>query len=633
MAKPLDLYSILRSYALKNNSAMIDLAIFVKFLKHNAERDGEKGQRLSEWANGTKEKVKTALLPYFRDGRCMLKTYPSGQKIFMPSFFIDKINQAYAAFGNADEMPFPDEKSLRLAIPEEHIRKITVETGLINYLNDPQKEELPILKLVFPKDFGEALALNSHLPRRIVEAAIVKVKGAFRKNNMLEFYRQKTLIHFPGQEPRVREFINIIMMRPMDCIDSLEEANEFSFAFWMFICPLIKLQVQDAITRSNDISPDDIALYQAATIMLVFNNYYKIVALNQREKDLAFAELEAKLNETPYIYTLSEMMQFKNKAGSSMIQKYSEADFEIFISKKMSSGENDRLPEMLRYTGYEGIEWLILKNKVWPLIEMQKKENILKIKDEITARWTQILKKYCREHAMDRDDAFESLVNRVARLYCPFLVIVLHDKKTAVLQEELLNDKDMQSKSAKYFEVGQPATLCKIFGYKREDFLTYCRYSLPFWFSFPFIVSLISFFKNGPGKKYVDDDDGQKDRGEGAAEATTLLKIQGEKIAADILPEGADIDTYINSVRDRWNQIINKMAQQRLTNDVHAITKDYMRQVLKMQGRNNINSGMLSDIAERIIDMNPPLAKINNRDALRLYIKLFITKLLITGKF
>ncbi|MDR2842353.1 MAG: hypothetical protein LBV52_04040 [Spirochaetaceae bacterium] len=636
MAQSYDLWTLLRTYSVKNNTPYVDLKIFIKFLSHNSSRGGSVSYQLLEWAGNTAEKVKDKLKLLLQEGKCTVFNDPGGvQRVFIPYFFVDKLSQIYQVIDGVGTVPFPDEKSMHTSIPKEQCKTISVETGLINYLNDPQHEMLPIIHLTFEKGFGDTFALSSHLPRRIVEMSFLKIKEAFRKNNMMEFYKQRAITHFPGQEARVKEFVNILMLRPMDCIDSLEESNEFSFSFWLFLCPLIKMQVRDALARSSELSYADQALFQAVSFILVFNNFYKIKAINQHEKDLAFAEVESKLTEPPYYFTLGEVLQFKGKNGINILEKYSEDDFQFFIRKRMAVTDEGMLPEILKYSNTEDLEWLVLKSKLWLLIGSLIKESAPKIKDDIKSRWTKMLSSYKRERAMDRNDDFEALINRLARLYCPVLITILHDKKSAVIQEELNLKKSPNEKIEKYFEMYQPFPLHKLLELDKQEILTDCKFSLPFWYSISFLVLVISFFKNGLSKKYLDDspkNKAGKNKKANETVAVNTLSAQAKKIAEELVPQGTALDDYLLTVLDKWNQLLNKNSRDVLTKDINATIQDYMRHISKIQKRSNINEETLLDCAENIIAMNAALSKINNKDALKLYIKLFITKMLINEK-
>ncbi|GMO31855.1 MAG: hypothetical protein Ta2F_07590 [Termitinemataceae bacterium] len=626
MANSLDLWTIIRTYSLKNNLPVVDLSIFVNFLSRNAERADTSVVDLSEWLPDTKEKVQEALRELIKEGKCKVVNDSGIQKILIPHFFADKIGQIYQVSDGIGEVPFPDEKAMHVKIPPEYVRNIPVEPSFVNYLNNPQKSELPVIKLTFPKGFGEGFALPSLLPRRLLELSVIKVKESFRKKNRMDFYIQKCITHFSGQEARVREFIGLLMTRPIDCVSQIEEATEFSFGFWLYVCPLIKTLIQDNIARTSEIEPGDVALFQSAVIILILTNYYKIIALNKHNKELSFAEIESKLTELPYYFTMADIMQFKNKNGINLMQKISEQEFSNFILRKMAvNKESGLLPDILTYYGPERIQWLIRKDRVWPLIEMQLEEGAGLVKNEIVLRWTGILKTYRRERAMDKEKNFEDLLNTLARDLCPVLIAILHERKTAVLQEELCSSKSYTAKMVFYFDVDVPLPLRRLFKYSRSEILERCRFSLPFWYSIPFFVSFMCMIKHGPAKKYID---GDKNKNAKNAKDVDSQKA-AEKCASTLVPKGTSIDEYILCVLDRWNQLLNKTVRDKLTNDVDAIIRDHVRYLQKMQGRIVLSNEMLGETANRIINMNSALAKIGDRESLVLYIKLSITKMMM----
>ncbi|GMO35598.1 MAG: hypothetical protein Ta2B_15660 [Termitinemataceae bacterium] len=627
MGTPIDLWTIIRTYALKNNQSTVDLNFFAKFLRNNAQREGSS---LQAWSGGnTADKLREELMPLLRERKCILQNELEGQKIFVPYFFVDKLNQVYQATEGTAEIPFPDEKSLRISIPADCLKVVNVDNGLIDYLQAPQAEPIPIIKIIFPAGYGEALVLNTLLPMRIMEIAIFKMKEGFRRNNMLEFFRQKATTHFYGQELRVKEFFDKLLTRPVEIIDALTDASEFSFGFWLFMCPLAKQIITDNVKRNNELTHSDSAFYQAASIITVLNSYFKISAINLHERELVLAEIESKLTEPPYFFTINQIMQFTNKNGIKFLDKISEEDFKYFMQHKMTVSKQDMLPDFLQFSGAEDENWIVRKDKVWILLETQVRDAGALIKEEISARWTKMLREYRKEKAMEKDDAFETLVSRNVRLFCPILMTLFRDRKTAVLQEELQTEKIHAKAPERYFDLDVLLPMRKIFNLNRNEILNRCRFSLPIWYSIPICVVIMSFFKNGFSKKNKKKN---KKNGEGENDSPVSLKESAESIVKEIVPNGTTMEAYLENTLDRWNQIINKSARQKLLDDVHQIIKDHMRYVMKIQNRSAINKEVLSDTATRIITLNPSLLKIKNKEALLTYIKLYITKRIVESK-
>ena len=108
-----------------------------------------------------------------------------------------------------------------------------------------------------------------------------------------------------------------------------------------------------------------------------------------------------------------------------------------------------------------------------------------------------------------------------------------------------------------------------------------------------------------------------------------MLEESAVELVRNLVPEGRDIDKYLTSIAERWNQLIDPAARKNLIIDVQALVKAHMNQILKIQKPSSFDDTMLDENSERIIKMNSALGKIHNKAALQLYIKVYITKLLL----
>jgi hypothetical protein len=623
MTQKWDFYELVRLYCLRNNSAYIYIDTLIKFLKKNGLRP-DAPPELKFWVDGTRGKIFAEIAKLSSDEKCILQSDAAGERIFLPIFFIDKIEELYITLDISTDKPFPSEENLSAKIPKEYVREISVETGVIDYLNTPQNTRFPVLKLIFPEVFGELIVLPSQIPKRILEVSLLKMKKAMQKNRMADFYKQKLMAHFAGQEFRVTTFFNNIMQNHHACINDIEEANDFTFSAWVFLCPLIKTQVKFVIKRNNQIYPENIALYQAATLLLVFVNHYKIIAINKHNKEMAFAAVEEKMTVSPYMYTFNDILNFTAIGGIRILQRYTEEDLKEWLKQKTMMQDNKQ-PAIFKFTGPDGIDFFMRKDRVFPFCSAAIKDVQPKVKSEIVDHWTKLLREYRKEAAMEKEQYFDEAIKKAVLLYTPQLITILYDKRTFYLWRELAGECKDTSAADKLFDGESPAPLKKVLRLRRDDILLYCKLSLPFWYSIPFIVSLASFFKYRLKKENKQAKSGQQK--ENVAESA--LKASAQKLAKEMTPAELTLETYMENTIDRWNQLLNKWDRERLTQDVNKMIKDYIPYALKFFGRRNLNSALLSEIAERIMNSNPNLSKIKNKNHLCLYIKLFLIKTLM----
>jgi hypothetical protein len=111
-------------------------------------------------------------------------------------------------------------------------------------------------------------------------------------------------------------------------------------------------------------------------------------------------------------------------------------------------------------------------------------------------------------------------------------------------------------------------------------------------------------------------------------ETPSNIKKSAKKLAEEVTPKDMKLEEYMAKTLDRWNHLLNKQAQEKLTRDVNKIIKDYIPHALKFFGSGILNSNLLNDVSQRVLNSSPDLSKISNRADLCLYIKLFIIKTL-----
>ncbi|MDR1148904.1 MAG: hypothetical protein LBK66_09765 [Spirochaetaceae bacterium] len=626
MSQDFDFYETLCNYSRKLNSPYIVTETLINVLQRNAMlQDKENKQSaLKQWlGDNIHEKIFAELERLSDEQKCIIQGEAPHQRILLPNFFIERLEQLYLSIESSNSRPFPDESYFRTKIPAGLIKEISVENGLIDYLGTPQQSILPIIKLVFPENFGHALVLSTQIPKCLLEASILKLKYSMQSTKTLVFYQQKLTAHFPGQEPNVKRFIKNLTQNQSDCIEDLIESKDFTFSSWIFLYPLIKMHVKDTIVRDDGISPESMALYQSITLLQSFNNYYKVAAISKHNKMLSFSAVYERMADPPYMYTFNSLMKLNKPGGVLILQRYTENDLKEWLNYKTIS-DNEKLPYLFKFRIPNDDDFFVRKDKVFTLCASLLKDLRPKVKMEITNRWTKLLGDYYKEKAMENDLDFESLITKISKLYAPALMSIINSPKFDILQQGVIEEGIESPKNVACFVNGEILPLRTLLDLKRADLLLYCRLSLPFWHSIPFIVAIGRILKHKSNNAYYTEADKQLE-----TDASLYLKQSARKIINEIVPDNTNPDDYMKSMLNRWNRLINKVSKDRLTHDVDIAIKNGKQYIDKMLKRRILTQSMLNETAESIIHSNAVLARISNKNALRIYIKLSITKTLL----
>jgi hypothetical protein len=624
MAQKTDLYSILHSYSRKIASPSIDVEEFIGFLERYAKQICEDRPEWNRWTVGTSAKMWQELAALEEDNRVYVEDRDHSPKIVLPAYYTELVQDAY---NNADydiSFPFPDEKSIKTKIPEDQC--VTLGTSdIAAHLRQEDESMRPIVRLLFPNSSGEAVALASWLPVKILEICLAKVRNYMLRQNNKDYLHHKLIPQFTGKEELLKDFLNQLMMRPTECINDMKEGREISFYFWAFFCTLIRLELD-----KNDLSPEEQSVLQAVYIIEALNSFFKTQAAKSKETDLALKNLEVELDKPPYYFTREAIEKFTNSRGIPLLGQYSKNDLDAYIKKHTLEAGPEELPELL-YIHADHMSFLIKKTRVLPLFARLLGEARPVVIQSIHKRWKSILLNWTHEESMESDREFERLILYYAKSFSPLLTSLLKDHRLFLICEEIKRNEKHLLESSRFFEGSELLPMRILLFIRQKDIISEIRLGLPVWYTLPFISSLLAFFHNmGKEKKpplkdrksvspkvYVKNEDIKRKLRNSALEAESQL-----------IPSGSSLDLYLDKLAVRWTKLLNKQAMRNLVEDVNTLVRDKLRHMLHFQKITNVKGNTLDMIANSIMQTSPELHKISEQETLTLYIKLYVIKLL-----
>jgi hypothetical protein len=654
MAQTTDLYPILKAYANKNNSPYINIEEFIAFLENWAVRKAPEQPEWTKWTGETGVKFWSEMGGLVESGRCALLADTPEGRIYMPHLYVDLLKEAYHAIDNTADIPFPGEDSLRISVPEDQVRILKVETDLGPFFEDrrdpsgmpvslkkPGASEdekaaenasaLPaIIKLIFPEGYGSALTLAPMIPKRLMESALLKIRHYLKTHGNREYALHKLSPQLQGREKYIREILDQIAIRPLDCLTAMESYSDFAWLFWGHFCALAKSDIK----KKKETLSEDLAAIQAVFIIETCNSHYKARAVKQREREMAFRALELRMEKPPFYYTTDEIIKFTNDKGLSLIGLYAPEELDGYIKKRITENENDKLPGWLILQGKKGERWYIKKEKYLPLCASLIADTRPLIRKEITKRWTKLIRSFRSEAAMETDDDFNRLLKSCTTLLNPALMALLEDQKLLFVYEEAERAQETILPSSRIFKRGSLIPMSDLYGVRRKELLGDARLMLPFWYSVPILAAIIAFFKNlgkkRRAKKQLEDELALEEEMEGGEKDAADIQIIARNIASQLVPLGQNLDDYLKEVESRWIRLLDKKARQNLVEDVNALVRDNLRHAVRLHKHKKISPEGLAEIAADLIAHTPALRSLSAQESLLLYLELYMTKLLLT---
>ncbi|MDR2103422.1 MAG: hypothetical protein LBP42_04885 [Treponema sp.] len=636
MTQNIDLYTRLRYYAEKIHSPYIDIAAFLNFLEIYAVRQVKEQPGWFRWTRDTAAQFWAEIHPLVEKGQCVFLSAANPERLYMPYYYIEIIQQAYESPDAAADQPFPNEESLKIHFSDENIKIFNLENDLVRYLEkkeEPAEDPSQIVRLVFPEGYGSALVLLSMIPRLLLETALLKVRNYLRNQENKDYVLHKLIPQLQGKEGYLRYMLNQLLVRPTDCLTKLEDGGGNSSFFWVCFCSMVK----NDIKKKSEILAEDLAMLQTVCLLDIFNSFYQIQTIKTRERELALKNLDLQLDKLPFLYSLEAITKFTNSRGVLLMGQYSPEDLDGYLKSKTAPAPNQKIPELLIISGKNYERWYIKRDKLIPYCVQLCTEARPKIRGALDKRWSKLIREYYKEPAMDKEEEFEKLLKLYIERLTPALAAVLKSNWLYLVYVETFRDQENIPESSRFFVNDKLIPYTALFLLNRKDILADIRALLPFWYTIPFFVSMVSFIKGlaktSRGKNFQEEfDEGQEDSAEPSQQdrgPNRELRNAVEKLEKDLVPPGHTIDTYLGELESRWGRLLNKQGRQELVEDVNVLIRDRLRQTLRMKKRLKLTKDTLNEIADTTISSTPSLKNLSGQDSLRLYIMVYLIKYLM----
>jgi hypothetical protein len=621
-----DLIALLGVYAAKQNSAIITIESFVQSVITAVEQKKTDVPGIGSFLHDTKNKIYKMIDELVKEERVFMEEGGT-QKIYFPSFYYEKIYNAYEHIDTSIETSFPTEANLSIYnLQKDHVRYIDILNNFAEYISKrDEKSKIEIVRLVFSEGYGNIITISTLLPKRILQIAILKLRDYLYRYGNSDFFLKKLINYFVGKEPLVLDYFKNITAAPEKSIASIISGNNFSTSFWSYLYSLIKQELHYQQTLNGKRSIRDIALYQASTIILACNNYYTTISLNERDKALIFSTVENEMDKPPYYYTFDEIQHFKTSPGRDILDGYTLRDLTAYIKTQLKPGDDNTMPPILVFHGQNKETWYAKKSKAIDLCEKLITDATVILRKSIEDRWKNILKNYYTENTMRDDFVFEELIRHFASEEMPQLVPVLREPKLEFVLEEL-KANGVQFR-LELFRYGEPLPLRKILGFEKEAILFSIRASLPLRYSIKFIVKIIAFIKHGTNSELIFT---KKTKRNKAVEAKPKENNRAhiDNLVKNLISEGESLDSELDALAEKWNHLFAKSEREKLRENVNGCINANLNFVLKTLKFGVLTVSILEDIAGSLIASNTVLKSIHDKKLLQRYITLYMLKLL-----
>jgi hypothetical protein len=624
------------SYANKRHSPYIDINSFLGFLEKYAIHVSREQPEWKKWTSDVAVKFYSELPPLIEAQKC--EVADDNRHILMLDFYAELINPFYKDIDKNADTPFPDEKSLGVALPDNEYHILSIKEDLAGYMQKPPDSVMPLVKIIFPNDIPPAFVLAAAVPRPLMDASLLKLRNFLRTQNNKDFFLRRLLPQMRGREGLLRDAINMLEIRPLDCILQIQNAAEFTCLFWASFCSTVKNELR----KKKEFLSIDIAAFQAVYIIEAFSAVFKDTVTKKKERDQALKALETKLDQPPYLYTMGEILKFTDGSGHSLLGQYSEDDLRNYLNSKSTASNAGELADLLIYRNKKGEQIFINKQKVFPLCAHLSGEARIQVRKAVGNRWSRILRDFKREPAMEQDDEFNQLLTKYTVQFVPTFMSFLRDKKTFLVQCEIEQSQRGVPLSLRFYSrEGNLLPMGTLLMISRKDLLTDTRILLPIWYSIPILTPILAFFRRmvSGGKKQAVPEDTVPEEPSPSPEEKVQVQSQAQEIKAvagkiiqKFSVDGKSPGAVMADLENSWQTLLDKESKKHLITDIKSLIRDRLRRTLRLKLNQKITVKTIEELAVSIYVEFPAMKQLGDENSITTYIKLYMAKLLLEIK-
>ncbi|QOW60930.1 hypothetical protein [Treponema pedis] len=363
MSIPSDLSHLLRMFSIRKDSPQVPLPAFKDYIQRYAKHYLQQKPELVVYLEISQELLLEELKKLQIEHKVeIIADKSDSYTIFIPYFFIDKINKRYKEIETKPEIPFPLISELPKNFPVSLLKKMAVSDAFAS-LEVNQDGKNFLYSLDYSGDIPNLIFPGTYTAGKILNLALAKIRQFLIKDESRDYMQKRLMLANPGKEFTVRTFITRSASYTAESFKNMADSGDTTL-LWGQLCAFIKQE----FSKKTEKLTDEIALLQSAGIVEYLNNYYR----NQLQKDLqtetALKNLLLAFQKSPYYFTMKQITQFTDTRGIPLLGQYSEKTLQDFMKEKTAVSGEFTLPDILTFKNTSEERFYVLAEKAVPLI-------------------------------------------------------------------------------------------------------------------------------------------------------------------------------------------------------------------------------------------------------------------------
>lgn len=620
------LYEQIKQLAFENNNNLIDYGTLVMRCRNSAIASGQ---------NPDMTRFAAALAKLQSEEKIKLERYSkTGEivKIVYQRYFEEKLEKIYRDMENNNSIPFPDASVFGVPCPPALIQKVNVKSDFVRLLENNLAVTRPILQLEFKEFDHPMLVFKDMLEYELIKFCVEKIQYFFKNENNYEYMRSKLNTTLVAEQSGVALMLSKIVKKPSEAVESLRRTNTFTFKFWTVLASTI---VKEYGTRqtSND---TDYVFAQAAFLLGYYNVYCKGCFQKEAAIEVCRNDLLKALSRAPYLFTVADIMEFKDEKENVLYKKVGRETYESFIRSLLEEDENHP-PQLLTVKNAHQQEVFIL----YKIVPIFLEENLKIIRndmyEDLRRKWINDLEQCELTDEMENDKVFENLLKKyLIDHYANFYALLNYSLLKQIQKFPGIGDKQKAIIMLYIDEINQQILpLSRLFNISRKELFRDVKTMVPVWKSNKFLRFVVLFFRqlimSRSTRKAMKEDRLQK-KHKNVKDFQKVSDNNNLGNSVEILKEqflvpGETVETELENLIERWNPLIDAVAKRNLVEDVNSFIRDYVRKLKRSFITNPPNRERVENIAQNL-SRAQAFDAIKDKDSLIRYMAVYIIKLL-----
>ena len=626
-----NIQTLLKHYAIKQNSPVINFNEFCDYMRRYAQRHLEEQEELLKYVANSHDAVTKELELLIPDKKVVILNPNTEKKsILVTAYFIENYTNRYKEIEANPAIPFPVLADLPKYLTQEIYEKKLTSEFIFELLEKQTLSDEYLWAFTFPRDLAPILFPSSVSVSTLLEISVAKIRLMLRKEEYHDYFLKKIRISNPGKELSVKNFFTQVITKPAETIDTIKNSGE-TFYFWSQLCFYIRQDYE----KVKDFTQEDIAKLQAVQIIEYCASFYKNKVQQNLQRSTALKNLGIMLSKPPYFFTKDDITRFVDSKGIPLLGQYTEQDLSDYLHSETTTLENNNLPNLLVFKVEAGQRYFILKNKVIPLIVRLCSEARGRIRENITKEWYNLLRDFETLPCMKEQKAFNKKLEEKVHDLEPILYALLNSNFLSVIHYETRNSQEPVSEKINLFSNGKLIPYSDILVLSRQEIYNDAKIKLPFWYAIPLVSWLLSLFLKKPTPKKHTEEKNVKSTAEENSENESKKKSSSSKseimnaikqVEQQLIPENSSLEQELSNYEFQWNKQITKQSREQLTEDVNSLIRDYIRSTARTLKSSKFNIQRIENLANTLVK-TPSLQNIREKHHLTKYIQLYILKL------